>query len=605
MTLMPQRFVWLAIWLFASVLAALSCAAVFTAAHVGSEYVPVGNDSFYHARRILDTAKDPAGFYEFDDKIHAPEGSLLVWPWGYDYALAMLVRAGVALGVSSDPMAILTWIPVAAVFVNIGLLVLVTRRLQLSAWPATIAALCMALAPTTQLLHGPGEVDHHFAELMFLLASLAAGLAWLQNPTSRRAAATLGVLLGTAPAVHNGLFVLQLPLLGALFIWWLQQRRVAFDTALVFAGAVLISTLAVLIPSLPFQQGRFEFYTLSRYHLYVAGCTAIVVTLLSRTTFSRRTLLMLVTVSLVLSIPLLGQLGVAGTFVGGMNPYLESIDEMRSPLAAIARRGAMAMAADFSGLLFVAPITFALCIVQCWRDRGSYRLLFWITAALGLALSATQQRMHYFGGFALYLPWLVLAADAVTKRPELGKKLFLGATLVALLAYAPALRYQLLEPMAPANDTYFEGVRPLLETLRKECEREPGIVLADNNAGHPIRFYTDCSVIANNFLLTQQHFTKLDQADHLFSLSAAELARQQPKIRYLFIRALAMREIEDGSFQYQLFFSRTAGLASELLYSDRSRLPPGYTLLQEMSFAGKAPYARLFRIEQQVQQVGE
>lgn len=601
---MSNRFASLAVWLLASVVAALACSLTLSAAHVGDEYVPVGNDSFYHARRILDTASDPAAFYEFDSRIHAPEGSLLTWPWGYDYAMAMLVKAGTALGLSNQPMAILAWIPVAVVFINIGLLVLLTRRLQLPTWLAAIAALCMALVPTTQQLHGPGEVDHHFAELMFLLASAVTGLSWLQNPSSRRAAALLGIVLGVAPAIHNGLFVLQLPLLVALFIWWLQQRRVPPEAALAFAGALLIGTLAVLLPSLAFRQGRFEFYLLSWFHLYVAGCSAIVVTLLSRLTFNRRTLATVLGSAAALSIPLLGQLHVAGTFVGGMNDYLATINEMRSPLSGIMKNGILSMSKIYSGLILLAPVTFLLCLVQCWRDRGSERVLFWITSALGLALFAAQQRMHYFAGFALYLPWLVLAADTARKQPQLRQKIFLATTVAAVLAYAPALRYQLLAPMPPANDVYFEGIRPLYLTLQKECEREPGLVLADSNAGHPIRYYTECSVIANNFMLTPQHFAKLDEADHLFSLSAAELA-QQPHVRYLLIRALAMREVEDGSMQYQLFFSRTAGLASELLFSDASALPPGYTLLQEMSFGGKAPYARLFRMELTTQKDSE
>lgn len=595
----------LTIWLLASVVAALACSLTLTAAHVGNEYVPVGNDSFYHARRILDTASDAATFYEFDGRIHAPEGSLLTWPWGYDYALAMLVKAGRALGISNDPMAILAWIPVAAVFINIGLLVLLTGRLQLPSWPAAIAALCMALVPTTQLLHGPGELDHHFAELMFLLASLTAGLFWLQAPSSRLKAAALGVVLGVAPAIHNGLFILQLPLLGTLFAWWLQQRRVAPDAALAFAAALLISTATVLLPSLAFRQGRFEFYLLSWFHLYIAACSAIVVTLLSRVTFSRKTFWLLPLTALALSIPLLGQLHLAGTFVGGTNQYLASIEEMGSPFSIAQKLGYLWVAKIYSGLVLLAPVTFILCLVQCWRQRNSDRLLFWITSTLGLALLSAQQRMHYFGGFALYLPWLVLASDAVHRRPDLRKKIFLAMTIAAVLMYAPALRYQLFAPMPAANDAYFEGAHPLYLTLRKECEREPGMVLADSNAGHPIRYYTDCSVIANNFLLTPQHFAKLDEADRLFSLSPAELAQQQPRIKYLLIRARAMRLTEDGSVQYQLFFSHTAGLASELLFSDASALPRGYTLLQEMSFSGRAPYARLFRIEQPNQQAGE
>src|ERR1043165_3459207 len=98
-------------WLLLGSLAAAVCSLIWPAAHLGNELVPVGNDSFYHARRILDTAQNPSAFYEFDTHIHAPEGSLLTWPWGYDYAMAWLVRIGVALGLATEPMAILVWIP--------------------------------------------------------------------------------------------------------------------------------------------------------------------------------------------------------------------------------------------------------------------------------------------------------------------------------------------------------------------------------------------------------------------------------------------------------------------------------------------------------------
>src|SRR5687767_14341670 len=100
----PVRWSTLAIWAAISVVAVVSCSLNLAAAHIGSEYFPVGHDGFYHARRILDTVANPAGFYEFDPKIHAPEGSLLVWPWGYDYLMAIVVRVGLALGLSAEPI---------------------------------------------------------------------------------------------------------------------------------------------------------------------------------------------------------------------------------------------------------------------------------------------------------------------------------------------------------------------------------------------------------------------------------------------------------------------------------------------------------------------
>lgn len=590
------RWIWLAIWLLTAAIAALSCSLTFTAAHRGDEYVPVGNDAFYHARRILDAVRDPDNFYEFDQRIHAPEGSLLTWPWGYDYLMAKLVRVGLALGIASDPMAILTWLPTLAVFLSIGLLVLIARQLRLSPWPTAIAALCMALVPTTQQLYGPGEIDHHFAEHILVLAALAAGLYWMRDPSSMKRATLLGACLGIAPAIHNGLFVLQIPILVTAFALWLQQRKIPLQPALAFTAALLVSTVAILLPSLPFRDGHFEFYMLSWFHLYIATCSGAALLLMSYSNPTRKGIALLGLGGALLAVPLLGQLTTAHTFVGGLD-FLENIDEVRSPARAVLKYGVVAVARIYSFLIYLAPLTFALCLWQCWRERASSsRLLFWVTAVFGLALLGTQQRLHYFGGFALYLPWLLIAADIASRRPEFRQKVFLGVSLAAALCYAPVLRYQLLEPMPLANDAYFEGLRPLLATLQQECAKDPGIVLSDNNAGHPIRFYTDCSVIANNFILTPQHFAKLAEADHLFSLPAEQLA-QQPQIKYLLIRALAMRQLPDGAFQYQFFFSNTGGLANQLLLSAEADLPPGYTLLQQMSYDAGAPYARLFRIE--------
>lgn len=590
------QWIWIVIWLTASVIAALSCSLIFRAAHDGAGYVPVGNDSFYHARRILDAVRDPGGFYEFDQRIHAPEGSLLTWPWGYDYAMAMMVRVGLAAGVATDPMAILTWIPTAAVFVSIGLLVLIARRMQLPPGLTMLAALCMALVPNTQLLHGAGQIDHHFAEQIAALASLAAGLYWLQQPASTRRAILLGVVLGLASAIHNGLFILQVPILCTAFVLWLQQQKIPSRAALAFAAALLISTVLILLPSVPFRSGRFEFYTLSWFHLYIAGCSAAAMLLMSHLDARRRGVAIVVLVGAALAVPLLEEAVTARTFLGGMNKYFDDVEEMRSPASVALKLGFMSMARVYSLLIYLAPLTFALCVVQCWRERASARLLFWISCVFGLALLATQQRLHYFGGFALYLPWLILAADLARRHAAAQRKIYLGAVVAALVCYSPVLRYQLLDPMPLANDAYFEGVRPLYATLAQECAKDPGIVLADGNAGHPIRFYTDCPVLVNNFILTPQHFEKLAEADRLFSLSAEELARQ-PQLKYLLIRAMAMRELPDGQVQYKLFFSNTSRLANQLLFSPESELPPNYTLLRQMNFSEKAPYARLFRIE--------
>lgn len=589
------------IWLLASIVAALSCSLYFSAAHIGSnEYVPVGNDSFYHARRILDTVQDPSAFYEFDPKIHAPEGSLLTWPWGYDYLMAGIVRLGLALGLSDNPMAILIWIPVAAVFVSVGLLVLVGRRVGLSTWPLALTASCMALAPTTQFLHGTGLIDHHYAELIFVLATLAAGLKWLQQPQSRGAAATVAVILGVAPAIHNGLFILQLPLLVTLFIRWLLAIRQPATPAATLAVVLLVTTTAILIPSTAFREGRFEFYTLSWFHLYVAFCTATFAVLLSRLPRTPRTLAALLGIGFVLVLPIATQLDVASGFVAKSAKWLDSITEMKSPVKeALTAHNAGTVGRLYSLLIWLAPVTFLFSLLQCWRERNSERLLFWVSAVAGLVLLASQVRMHYFGDFALYMPWLILADSYARAHPTLYRKTFLVVTLSLLVLYIPAVR-QLVAPVPRANDHTFEDTRPMFSVLRQACAEDPGIVLADANAGHYIRYYTDCSVLIDNFLLTPQHFRKMDEAERLFNLSARDLVSASPQIKYVLVRPLDIKPAADAKhgYMYWLFLPGNPALIHELLLGPIQNVPSQYELLDEIKLPGpeRLLYARLYKI---------
>ena len=590
------------IWLVASFIAVASCSLFFYATQLDGEYVPLGNDSFYHARRILDTVRDPGAFYQFDAKIHAPEGSLLPWPWGYDYLMAQIVRGGLALGLSTDPMAILIWIPTAAVLIAMALLIVVARRLGLSTWPTALAALCLALAPTTQFLFGTGQIDHHYAEMIMVLAALAAGLRWCAEPNDRWAAVRLAAVLGIAPAIHNGLFILQVPILAVLFVRWLQGHAPARRSVLCFAVVLVAMTTAILVPSQAFREGRFEFYALSWFHGYIAVCTALVATFLGSFARSRRTLLALAIVAVISLLPILAQVRMASAFVAGTLKWLDAIAEMKSPVdAAFTPEGALIITQIYSYLIWLAPATFLLCVVQCWRERQSERLLFWVSAAAGLALLSTQIRMHYFGDYALYLPWLVVANDYVRVQPHRAKTVFLLTSLALVMLYVPVLRHQLVAPVVTANDGTFKDTRPIYAALGKACAEDPGIVLADNNAGHYIRYYSDCSVIVDNFLLTPQDFAKMDRVAQLFAGSAQQVLRAAPEVKYVLVRALDIHRAADPSkgYDYSFFYDGTPQLAIDLLLSPVTRVPPEYVLIDEIRFPGadNITYARLYKLQ--------
>jgi asparagine N-glycosylation enzyme membrane subunit Stt3 len=584
------------IWAIVGCIAALSCYLNPSNVRIGEEMVPMGNDSFYHARRILDAVADPAAFYEFDPKIHAPEGSLLVWPWGYDYFMAHVVRLAVDLGLSSQPLHALLWAPLFAVFLSIGFLVLIARRLGLSSWTTTLAALCMALAPSTKLLHGLGEIDHHFAEQIFILAALWAGLAWFQSRNVSSAIA-LGAIFGVSLSIHNGLFILQLPFLVTLFARWLQGDSAPQRSTYAFAIALLGSAIAVLIPSDPFRLGRFEFYTLSWFHFYIVCITAAFTLLLPRLKPSRTTIIAVVGVSLLLVAPLLNEIRIAQSFLQGSMGILSQIDEVQSPLSRFLAGETLWVTFFYSLLIWIAPLTLVVCVVQCWRERQSPRLLFWVVSAFGLALLAMQIRMHYFGAFALYLPWLVLAQDFASKREELAKRTYLLATLALLLAYVPQIRHTVIAPYPRGGDPWFDHFHGIVPALRKACQEDPGAVLADTTSGHYIRYYSDCSVVANNFLLTEQQFRKADEVTQLLSLSAAELSVRAPYVKYVLLRASSITKKADGTYEFA-FFSESSQLSRDLFF--RPQAPAGYELVGEVVIGvgeAKLPYARLYRIK--------
>jgi hypothetical protein len=396
-------------------------------------------------------------------------------------------------------------------------------------------------------------------------------------------------------------------LLATLTLRWLQGQPMPKSSTVALAAALLCTSLAVLLPSVPFRAGRFEFYTLSWFHLYVVGCTCTWLVLLSWLRTERTTILALSALGALLLVPLLGEMRHATSFLTGDIGILNLILEMHSPVQMAFTGFEKFVTKFYSLLIWIAPITFLLCVVQCWRERREPRLLFWISSVAGLALLSLQLRLHYFGAFALYLPWLILAQTITLKSESAGRLMPLTATLILLLAYIPQIRYALIEQTPRGGDEWFDELHPILPALSKACAEDPGIVLADNNAGHYIRYYSRCAVIANNFLLTPQHFEKVTEMNRLFSLSPPEALRQQaPYVKYVLVRAAAINPGRNEQYSYSFFGNDDPRLARTLLLSPVRDLPAHFKMLDAVNIKMRSgtvvPYARLFKVDQAASQ---
>jgi hypothetical protein len=587
------------IWLTASAIATSFAYMVRTSAQIEGTIVPMGNDSFYHARRMIDTATS-GKLVEFDDKIHVPDGSWVVWPWAYDYF------AGKALGIALDmnpdlePMAFLGFIPVVFVGISAALFLAIALQLGLRLELVAIAAIAFALSPNIQQLHGFAIIDHHFVELMFVLGSLLCLMRWLQRPEAHRRAAVLGLVLGLAPAFHTGSFILQLPVLFTLFVLWLRGDAPSPRSMESLAGALLVTTLTILLPSAAFRDFQFGMSTLSWFHLYVAFCSAVTVMLLGWRPFSARQFGILAATSALLGIPLISSALLGSAFLSGDIILFNVIEEARSPFVMLQEgEGFGGVSKLYSWLFFISPLVLAYFVWRLFRDTEGRFVAFNVSSVFGLALMMLQYRLHYFG-FAAMLLGPILAISRL-EGPRIPRAA-VGLASLALVAVTvqPQLRGQLFAFQTPGFAKHYAMTYPLFATMNRLCEEDPGTLIATNNDGHLARYHTDCSVLANNFLLTPQHEEKVRELHSLLDLSPQEFRRKAPRdTKYLFVRIdqiyifagphLGIPTVEKlNDFNPQSFM--------DLILADEP--VPGFELIDELRVDDDRdiPYGQVYRV---------
>lgn len=570
-----QKSATILLWLGATVISVFLALLVIDSAFFEGEYIPMGNDSFYHARRMLDTAIGARGFYQFDERIHVPDGSWIPWPWAYDYLMGQAARFAVWLSPGTDPLGFLTYVPVVWLAINAAVFLAAARQAGLTLTFCAIAMLAFALSPFVQLMHMPGKVDHHFIEFSFILLVTWLGLRWFSAPQSRASAIGLGLVLGLAPGFHNGMFVLQIPVLLTVGLLWLRGERLDRRDLNALALTLLATTVLIVLPSEPFRQGLFEFGLLSWFHLYAAVCTSIVLVFIGWRDYNKKSLLTLAGVCVLLAAPLLGQLTHGAAFLSRDISMLENVIEAMSPFVLFFDKfGPLRTAAQYSWLLLLAPpllVYYLLCIFR----RSSHRDLFFaVMAVFGLAFLMLQFRFNYFGLFSLIVGSL-LAAQRLSERLHWQPVLvFVGLLASLLVAYQPPLRHHLFVVYALGAAPLYERARPLFLELAERCEQEPGVILAHENDGNYLLFHTECSVISNNFMLTQKDERKIEQIGIMMRLSPEALREYQPAVKYLLLRVQNFIVARDGKIE----IDSNSPLGSALL-SD-SDPPEGFELIR-------------------------
>jgi hypothetical protein len=526
--------------------------------------VPLGNDAFYHGARIIEIAQDPSSLHQFEALIQWPDGVWLVWPWAYDYLIGLL--AGLFAQDAAGIIRIAVFSPLAWLSASILAVTLIAHRVFMP----RMAALCtfaFAVSPMTVSLHGVGAIDHHSAEMFFMLMSLALLTAWLGQPEAKGRAMGLGAVLGLASAFHNGLFIIQIAILACLFLLRFRHGHVLpRRSAAWFAAGLLGAQLAVLVPSVHFRELEFAFYYLSWFHLHVATLTAMAVFAFSIADSKRAWGLLLLALLAVL--PAGRQVLYGIDFVGSELPLLAIMTEAQSPYRV--DRSFQDVTRFYTALIWPAPLLLAYCAVRLARsgDTGD-RIAIMIFAIFGMALMLDQVRFFYFGYF--FLVAIPLLAVERLRLDDTRKWLY--SLLGLLLAYALSFTYY----THPVGSVRYATAWPLLHDLGKHCAAEPALALANPNWGNLIRFHASCGLIANNFIMTEADIRAQRRAYELLALAPDELLEAEPAVRYVLVSTRDPGEL-------------TRHLLSDVPYA-------GYQLLNETRNARGEILARLFRVK--------
>jgi hypothetical protein len=583
------------LWIVGALIIVIMALMPLQGAHLNGEYLPAHADAFYHARRILDVVMTGQPVMQFDPKIHVPEGSWITWPWAYDSAMAWITSWFGPFANEAAANRVLMHIPVAMSAIFIGIVLLVAVQLELSFALRGLLVIGMAALPVANWSFAVGNIDHHFAETMWTALTLAAGLWFVRRPEKLASGICLGLVLATANGVHNSLFILQIPVALFFALRWLRGEPLpALRSTLGFALSLLLGTLIVCIPSQPWQNGFFDFYTLSWFHFYIAAATAVFTVLLARVPRSPRSIAVLGVAAALVLVPLVSKLGLAASFMSGQIESLQFVVEVRSPYQLYSEFGSNLSTTQYSWLMWLSAPALVFNAFIAWRVREPALQFFALLGVVGLALLQLQFRFHVFGELALVATPLLAIQLAKQRWPQRSRQLALVACAGMLVAYVPTAASWKLHRTTAGQPGYkeFSGVFPV---LREACATRPGIVLGSIDAGHWVRYHTNCSVIADVFLLTPQHVAKDMENRMLMSKSPAQLLTMPQPIRYVFTFHTLVLDPRTPEPPLDLFRSQMGALEFSLL-GDLRDLPPQYHLLWEQRTPAGQIYARLFEI---------
>jgi len=559
------------IWLFASIIAYIFALQWIDSAIWQGHYLPTGADSFYHATRILDVAVRNIDFYEFDTKIHAPEGSWITWPWLYDWLLANATKIYLKVG-GKNPLSFLVYIPPTWIVINILLSLLIANEFRFHLSAKIFFVFSVAISPIIQEIHAVGRIDHHYVELTCILAAFLFGSKFIRRPNSASSAIILGLVFAISLGIHNGLFILQIPILLTVFIKWLRKETLNESQIVLLTASLLLSLLFILFFSDPFRDAQYSFYTLSYFHLYVSSCTALSMLFFIRFSLNKRSLALYIATGVFLVSFIMGQVAGGLDYIGSTLIGYENIAETKTILERTQSLGIVALVKQIGLVSILSLIFFVWLLIKSYK-LISYDLIYCcIFLTMGFGLMLFQLRFQYYGVLYLVFP-LSLWLEYSTHNKGIKTQYTLALVILFIITSIAFSWDKMHSRQYTGLSVAFDYTKLAYAPMADQCEKDPGIILSSKLVGHFIRYFTDCSVVVNTFIMTKQHQEKISLMRYLFAQPVETLKTTAPWIKYIFLT--------NGTGEQQYIKSDTESLFS-LLMSKRPYKSNNISILLQM-----------------------
>lgn len=620
-------------------------------------FTPLGlifpeTDPFYHARRILLALQHFPRVIQFDSYVNFPEGARIIWPVGFDLAMAVLgAAAGGLQDLDGGIRAVAISIPFLALL-GIGLTGLLARRIA-GTRAGFCAAALVAISPQ-QVAYGLiGRIDHNVLEPLWFAG---AWLAFLRAAEAgdRRAGDRWALLSGALMALAFW-FITTATLIPSFLAAAIAIASViravapgkapglSRPAAIAFGAAALLLLPLVLGSSFG-QAGEFSYLGLSWFHEAAVILTGLGVAAVHWVLGGhpvKRLVIILAGAAVAATgvffaglpegrgvVETAAALRDAGAFLFRVDPVVVTVLESRSPLS----MPPMQMLWQFTPWIWFAPLAWAGLAVVCTRERFASvaRTLLLAIFPFAYALFLVQLRF----GLLLGVPLAVLAGwatDGAWRAARAGdRRPVVMATLLVAIATLPAAAWALrpgeLENLRGTPDPmvrallWMRGHTPPTRGFDDPRVKPEYGVLCTWDQGHALTWFARRPNVANPFGQTPWHIRGAVRAARIYieaDPASAELVCEALSIRYLVLQStrgeiLSVATVakgkrnpfasEDKDAQgatvtrvlppyFETLHARLALFDGASIPSDNTMLPalPGFRLVYESPEAGEFP----------------